>query len=274
MKINVTTLLIVLFFLSQPIAGSEFTIKIKSLILSNKVAVTVILPHQYKIAEKNYPSIYLMHGFNGDNHTWKRVAPLQKFADSCEVLFICADASNSWYVDSPIKSGCNYESFFIKELIPFIDSSYKTIRDRNGRALCGISMGGHGALTLISKHPDMFIAASSICGIMDLGEFHDRWELTRIFGPYENNPQSWYKNSFVSLYKNLKGTGCAIFIDCGLSDFALTSTRIVDSLLNNSGIAHEYYERPGSHTLEYPARVFKDHMVFLLGKLGAQEHHM
>jgi len=68
----------------------------------------------------------------------------------------------SYYYDIPVLDSVRYETYFIKELIPFRDKNYRTINDRKSRAITGLSLGGHGSLMLSSKHPELFIAAGSM----------------------------------------------------------------------------------------------------------------
>jgi S-formylglutathione hydrolase FrmB len=49
-----------------------------------------------------------------------------------------------------------------------IDNTYRTINDRKGRFITGLSMGGHGAMYLSAKHPELFSAAGSMSGVADM----------------------------------------------------------------------------------------------------------
>src|SRR5438128_1855963 len=68
---------------------------------------------------------------------------------------ICCTAPAAW------------ETYHMRELIPWIDSHYPTVADRSGRAIAGLSMGGFGAMTYAAKHPDLFAAAGSFSGAVD-----------------------------------------------------------------------------------------------------------
>ena len=96
---------------------------------------------------KQLPTVYLLHGYGGNYAQWPKFASnLQEKADVLNMMLVCPDGANSWYFDSPIDTTIRYESFVIKELIPYIDQHYKTIANRTGRAITGLSMGGHGGL--------------------------------------------------------------------------------------------------------------------------------
>lgn len=80
-----------------------------------------------------------------------------------DMFGIVPDGGVGCFVDSPYSS--KYETYMIEELIPFIDKKLPTIADRQHRAICGVSMGGHGAITLAFKYPQLFGSASSLSGI-------------------------------------------------------------------------------------------------------------
>jgi len=61
-----------------------------------------------------------------------------------------------------------WETYHIAELIPFIDSHYPTVAERSGRAIAGLSMGGFGAMSYAAKHPELFVAAGSFSGAVDI----------------------------------------------------------------------------------------------------------
>src|SRR5690606_41468252 len=63
---------------------------------------------------------------------------------------------DSWYWDSPIDPNYQYETFVSEELVKWIDKNYNTIASREGRAITGLSMGGHGGLYLGFRNLDVF----------------------------------------------------------------------------------------------------------------------
>ena len=84
-----------------------------------------------------------------------------EIADEKGIIFVCPDGKDSWYWDSPKNPAYRYETFVSSELVNYIDRNYKTIADRKGRAITGLSMGGHGAMWLGIRHKDVFGAAGS-----------------------------------------------------------------------------------------------------------------
>jgi S-formylglutathione hydrolase FrmB len=229
---------------------------------------TVITPKEYKSCKNRFSVIYLLHGYSGDYATWIRISPLEEYADSFHLVFVCPDGNyNSWYIDSPVKTGSKFETYIAKEVVAFVDSGFRTWASANGRAIIGSSMGGHGATTLMVKHPDEFCGAGSISGIMDLAEFPGEWDIAAVLGEYDKNAALWTNNSFFSLLEKLAGKNKALILDCGLSDFALPGNRKTHQKLLTLGIPHQYFERPGSHSPLYAQKVLGFHVKYLSGVL-------
>ena len=141
-----------LFFISASLIFSNIlfanidTVYIKSKCMNKQIPNIVITPNDYSNNEDRFPVLYLLHGAGNDCGEWLRHVPeLSKYADNYNFIIVCPDGGGtSWYFDSPIDSTMKYETYISKELVNFIDSNYRTILNRNERAITGLSMGGHG----------------------------------------------------------------------------------------------------------------------------------
>jgi S-formylglutathione hydrolase FrmB len=261
MRILSRIFLPLVFFLSLANAATDI-VAIPSLAMKKSFKACVVTPKEYA-SGKRYSVVYLLHGYSGNYSTWSRIAPLEAYSDSFRIILVCPDGNyNSWYLDSPIKKNSAFATYIVKEVIPCIDQRYRTWPDAKGRAIVGSSMGGHGALTLLAMHPDVFCGAGSISGIMDLTEFPGEWDIASVLGPFDRDQRSWQLHSFVGMAENLNGKNRAIILDCGASDFALPGNRKAHELLQKLKIPHEYLERPGSHTLSYSAGCVAYHLGY------------
>jgi S-formylglutathione hydrolase FrmB len=249
-------------------SAEKAVVSIPSPSMKRNFNATIVTPKEYKSCNNRFSAIYLLHGYSGDYATWGKISPLDAYADSFHLVFVCPDGNyNSWYIDSPVKTGSKFETYIANEVIAFIDSSCRTWASANGRAIIGSSMGGHGATTLLAKHPDLFCGAGSISGIMDLAEFPGEWDMAEVLGEYNKNTWLWTDNSFLSQLEKLAGKNKAIILDCGTSDFALPGNRKTHQKLLALSIVHEYYERPGTHSPLYVRKVFGDHVKYFGGIL-------
>ncbi|HUF05593.1 MAG TPA: alpha/beta hydrolase-fold protein [Aridibacter sp.] len=136
--------------------------------------VAVYLPPSYTSSpERRYPVLYLLHGIVDTEKTWLRAwfegnegfdtipSLMDKGIQGSafgEFIVVMPDGRTNWfgsfYVNSSVTG--NWDDFFSKELISFIDLKYRTIADADHRAVAGHSMGGYGALSLGMKHPEVF----------------------------------------------------------------------------------------------------------------------
>ena len=140
------------------------------------VPVVAIVPEGVSAAEP-CPVVYLLHGYSGDETAWLKIKPsLPAIADRERIAFICPGVGNSWYLDSKVREKSLYETFMIRELLPAVEARYPVVRDRSGRAITGLSMGGFGAMSLAIKHKGLFGAAGSTSGGLDIRPFPQNWE--------------------------------------------------------------------------------------------------
>ena len=86
-----------------------------------------------------------------------RVPEIEKYLPiDYDIIIVCPDGNKTrWYFDSPVDSSSQYETYISKELISEVDKKYNTNASKNGRAITGLSMGGHGALYIAFKHQDI-----------------------------------------------------------------------------------------------------------------------
>ena len=133
----------------------------------------VVLPASYaKNKKASYPVLYLLHGAFGHFADWLRQTPdkllVQKLADQYHLIVVMPEGETfGFFLDSPLNASSQFETHLTKEVLPKIDQTYRTVRDRKGRVIAGLSMGGHGALYLSARHPDLFSAAGSMSGALD-----------------------------------------------------------------------------------------------------------
>ena len=228
------------------------TCQVPSPSMSTNVPATVILPDTYA-AGKPLPVIYLLHGYGQNHASWLKDVPITaSLADRYQVILVCADGGiGSWYWDSPVDPKFRYETHVIHELIPYIDAHYSTVGRREGRAITGLSMGGHGALYLGFRHQDIFGAAGSMSGGVDICPFPEEWDIAKRLGPEAEQPERWREYSVLGQTQRLTKNGLAIIIDCGTGDFFLDANRKLHKTLLYLRVPHDYIERPGGHLLPY-----------------------
>jgi S-formylglutathione hydrolase FrmB len=247
-------LLIIAFFLTNTsIAGTVDTVSISSNSMHKKIKAVVIKPAAYETSNERYPVVYLLHGYSGNFANWiQQVPELKKYVDEYKLLIVCPDgAYSSWYFDSPIDTAYRYETHIAFEVVNFIDKNYHTLADNKHRAITGLSMGGHGALFLALRHPDIFGAAGSMSGGVDLGESKTRFEIVNRIGDTLTHKKEWHDLSVINLIEKYTQTPVKIMFDCGTRDIFINGNRGLHQRMLDLKIPHDYIERPGEHNWEY-----------------------
>ncbi|MDR1676648.1 MAG: esterase family protein [Tannerella sp.] len=232
-------------------AGRVDTVSVYSPSMNVWVKNTVTVPDDADSREA-CPVVYLLHGYGGDYRSWLQIHPgLPELATRYGVIIVCPDGKNSWYWDSPAVPAQKYETYITRELIPFMDAHYKTVPRSNGRAVTGLSMGGHGGLWLGFRHPELFGACGSTSGGVDIRPFPENWEMKKWLGSYCENRERWDAHTVVNQLHRLRPDSQAIIIDCGTEDFFYEVNEALHRKLLDRHIPHDYLTRPGQHNAAY-----------------------
>ncbi|AFL84905.1 putative esterase [Belliella baltica DSM 15883] len=269
--------LLFLFFCPILLLAKIDTIEVFSKAMNKSLKATVVLPSDSEVKDKDYPSVYVLHGAWGGYLDWhKNVTKpnlLQNLADQYQMILITPGvAPFSYYYDSPLMDSVQYETYISKELIPFVDQNYPTKKDKNARGITGLSMGGHGAMMIAAKHPDLFSAAGSMSGVMNIdvrtwigneSTQEERRKSQREMLGNINYDYPYSPYTAVGLISEMKENKIALLIDCGIDDFLIETNRQLHQLLLENGTPHEYTERPGAHTWEYWTEALPFHILFI-----------
>ncbi len=236
--------------------ASIFSAKVEKVIIHSQtmqknILAIIVIPDSYA-KDKKYPVFYLLHGYSGDYTNWGNADEVKTIADRHDMIVVCPDGGySSWYFDSPIDAGSQYETYISKEVVAWVDNHYRTIPSREGRAISGISMGGHGALYLAFRHQDVFGVCGSMSGGVDIRPFPNSWEIFKKIGAQSQFPERWEKNTVMGLLHLLTPGGLKIILDCGTDDFFYGVNKNLHEALLYRKIPHEFISRPGVHDWNY-----------------------
>jgi len=259
-----TLILMLVFFVLSASAATVEVLSVPSKKMGKNIPVTLILPDAYEQKDQRFPVLYLLHGAGDDYRGWHRQTKISRLADEYDIVVVCPDGGRtSWYFDSPVDPAFQYETFVAKECVNYIDTNYRTQAHRNFRALCGLSMGGHGSLFLAIRHPDTFSVAVPLSGGVDIRPFPRHWEIALRLGAIETHRENWETYTVINQAKKLNAGELAISIDCGTSDFFLGVNRALHQQLLADGISHNYEEHPGAHNWGYWREAIKRQMPFI-----------
>lgn len=253
-----------LAFTSIANAAAVDTVSTFSNSMHKQIKAVVITPNNYD-KNKRYPVVYLLHGYSGNYADWITKAPsITTYSDSYNIIIVCPDGDyNSWYFDSPVDSTRRYETYVAKELVSWIDEHYTTLANVKGRAITGLSMGGHGALYLAFRHQDVFGAAGSMSGGVDLIPFPANWDIAQKLGTFADHPMEWINNSVINLTYLVQNKNFPLLFDCGTEDFFYPVNKKLHEKLLADHIPHDFISRPGSHSWEYWTNAVGYQMLFM-----------
>ena len=132
------------------------------------VGYCIYLPPQYKAPEnkkRRFPVVYYLHGGRPGNETKSvRLAEYinkhMTAGDVTPMIYVFVNGGPVSHYNLPERENTMGEDVFVKELIPHIDKTYRTIADRKGRGIEGFSQGGRGTTRIMFKHPQLFFSAA------------------------------------------------------------------------------------------------------------------
>jgi S-formylglutathione hydrolase FrmB len=270
---------------------------LNSHLLNQVVHYCVFLPAGYDAGAtqhppRRYPVLYFLHGLGDNEQTlfnsggWTLLDDLRNQHKMGDFLIVAPEGRRSFYINSA-DGTVRYNDFFLQEFIPQIESKYRILPGRAGRAISGISMGGYGALRFAFAHPELFSAASaqSAALITESPKALDSASrtgapLAGVLGAVFGSPINvahWNDNSpFVLAKKNaaaLRKT--AIYFNCGQDDnygFEKGAAALHEEL-QKEGVKHEYHPYSGDHSLTYFLSHFGEVMEFHSKAFGLLPQH-
>lgn len=244
-------------------------IGIKSANLEKVANVNIYLPPNFTQTRK-YPVLYMLHGYSDDENKWVDALGINESADKLinasviePLIIVMPGIDNSFGLNTdeiknlpPNYTRGRYEDFLMLELIPYVDKNYVTIRNKSGRYIGGLSMGGWAALHLAFKYDKVFsrVGGHSPALINDgwlYPDFKARQAIDPVFVAMEKNPKS-----------------LSIYIDCGDTD----SFRFYEGcaelfkVLQRKGYKAEYHLNAGGHDDAYWRGNLEKYLLFYAGK--------
>jgi S-formylglutathione hydrolase FrmB len=247
--------------------------------LGREVSYAVDLPPSYASSpSRKYPVVYALHGLFEGSGFWERrgLAPiLARLRDSGavpEFLVVAVDGGNSFFVNAP---GGRYEDLVTKDLIAHVESTYRVLPGRKGRALLGVSMGGYAALHMAFEQPGLVAAVATHSAMLlehipSTDQGAGRWHMAafnKVFGDpidaalwADNDPLAWAR-------KVDPKAAPLLYVDCGAEDrYGLASGhRDLHEVLDARGVAHVFELPPGDHGYDF-VRARLDTSLLFLGK--------
>ena len=237
------------------------TEKVESRFLGKMMNLSVYCPDGYE--KTALPVLFFLHGRTGDERMLQQLGmdaaadALIKAGEIKPLRIVCPNLDNSRGINSAehyrelrgkhgvVHKG-RYEDYLLDELLPFVDSTFPTIRDRSARYIGGISSGGYTALSIGLRHPELF---SKVGGHMPAVDLSYAEEDERYF----EDEAMWLQYDPVSIARQSSFENMQVFLDDGKDDegqFYRACGRLF-RILQRNGADVQYHLFAGRHNGGY-----------------------
>jgi S-formylglutathione hydrolase FrmB len=274
------------------------------------VDVRILLPAAYASETRDYPVLYLFHGTSGRASDWIDAGAAEASTAGLPLIVVMPDCGfdgdgGGWFADW-FNAGAfgppMWETFHIRQLIPWVDANLRTIASDAGRAVAGLSQGGFGSLSYAARHPDLFTSVAAFSGGCQIDRDPEAIESSTviirfttgvlsgkdpdaIFGPRDLYPLNWQAHDPATLVTNLRGRDIHLWTGDGaqgpldpgpptapldaIEVVTFGATRLFHGHLADARIAHTYnYYGAGTHTWPYWARDLREYLPRLMDRFA------
>lgn len=282
---------------AQPVDDRLWALSVSTPALGRAVRLRILLPTGYADhPDTRYPVLYLFHGTSGGPDDWVQQGDVEATTAGKPLIVVMPDAGfdndgGGWFTDwvntTTALGPSQWETFHVGQLVPWVDANVRSIADRGGRAIAGLSQGGFGAMSYAARHPDLFGTAASFSGAPEI----DRDALVipfstaiieatavgldnvapgSMFGPRLTREINWQGHDPATLIPNLHNSALFMWTASGLPgqydtqlDLAASgiegmthvSTQLFHQHLREAGIPSYYNDYVfGTHTFPYWAQ--------------------
>jgi S-formylglutathione hydrolase FrmB len=243
--------------------------------LGREVAYAVDLPPSYTSGTARLPVLYALHGLFESHRFWERrglAGILQQLRERRQVpdfLVVAVDGGNSFFVNGPAG---RFEDMVSRDLIAHVESTYRVVPGRGGRALTGVSMGGYAALRLALEQPSLFRAVTAHSAMLltkppTAAEGAGRWQMSAFYQAFGDpiDARLWADaDPFVWVEKADPARVPALYFDCGAEDrYGLAAgNQDLHRRLEARRVRHTFALLPGDHGYDYVRSVLERSLRF------------
>ena len=290
---------------------TSYTVRTPSLQMSatTPLSVHVVLPTGYaQNPKRHYPVLYALPGTSNKADVWLRNIHTVELTKDLPLIVVIADGTynadgggfyTNWVDQTTSRGVANWETFHTKELVPWVDGRYRTIRSRGGRAIVGISQGGFGSMSYAARNPGLYGAVASFSGAADIYQgvqcqvgsaalisgIMTGLNQVQPFAPFGDpvtDADNWKAHDPGTIVKNLARTRIDLYTsegmpgDSDIGDPAMPGTVAMEAILHQSnlcfkdaadaaGVRYSWHSwTVGTHAWVYGDRSLKDYLPHLM----------
>lgn len=241
----------------------------RSDVLDKRTQFDVIIPDSCE--KENIPCLYLLHGLYDDYTMWQRQTGVERYANAHGIAVVMPDAGKSFYTD--MKYGYKYFTYISDELVSYTRRIFRISDEREKTYVCGNSMGGYGAFKIAMSRPDVFGAAVSMSGALDVGSRNNAsmWDpdAVSIWGEDGYGKISGSKNDLFFLVESAEKSGSELprlLQICGTEDYLYAENVKFRDFMKGKPFNYSYTETSGGHDWAFWDRNLPAAMDFVCGK--------
>lgn len=225
-------------------------------------------------AKGPWPTIYLLHGYSGNQVDWVYRSGIEKWAMQGGFAVIMPSGANRFYLDNE-ETGEKYAAYVGEELIAVTRNMFSLSDKREDTVIAGLSMGGFGAIRNGLYYNDTFGAIIALSSALITREVA---AMTPENGGNMMAPYGYYRHTFGDL-ANLLGSDKdpewlakekltadnmpKLFLACGSEDFLINENTAFHEYLEQIGYPHQWWVRPGVHDFDFWNQAMPEGMNWL-----------
>jgi enterochelin esterase-like enzyme len=280
LSLTLTSLLLAIAIEAQSQGTAYESKTLSSNILKMDRKFSIYLPAGYESSDLTYPVLYLLHPAGPANtvpnqQSWLYYGGLKQYLDRAiesgeivPMIVVTPDANfgskRISYFNDP-EGDFNFEDFFFKEFIPYIEKNYRCRTEKESKAIAGASLGGAAVLQYVVHQPDKFSVA---CALSAAVRKYDSEYLKNKFPNVSDKVLiEWYKPyDVITYFENLPEkteSKTKWYISCGDDDHLSPNNALLHIAMKSKGIPHEFRIHNGAHDWSYWRNVLPEFMTYI-----------
>jgi enterochelin esterase-like enzyme len=280
LTLTLTSLLMTIAIEAQSQGTAYESKTLSSNILKMDRKFSIYLPAGYESSDLTYPVLYLLHPAGPANtipnqQSWLYYGGLKQYLDRAiesgeivPMIVVTPDANfgskRISYFNDP-EGDFNFEDFFFKEFIPYIEKNYRCRTEKESKAIAGASLGGAAVLQYVVHQPDKFSVA---CALSAAVRKYDSEYLKNKFPDVSDKVLiEWYKPyDVITYFENLPEkteSKTKWYISCGDDDHLSPNNALLHIAMKAKGIPHEFRIYNGAHDWSYWRNVLPEFMTYI-----------
>jgi putative tributyrin esterase len=223
--------------------------------LKRQMPYRVFLPAKLAAGRK-LPVVYLLHGNGGGFQNWSNYSDAAKYAaieSTGGLILVMPQGDSSYFQNAALKPEDKYQDYLVNDLISDVEARFPARKNRESRAIVGVSMGGYAAVELALSRPDLFVFAGAISPAIDvpsrrftIRRADQYWRFKTIFGEWGSESRR-SRDPFVVVQSANPAATPFIYLTAGEQEALLEPNRRFASRLNDRHFAYEFHTKPGGH---------------------------